>query len=457
MSIILVGMVYFVYSTYIIYIGLKGFSLRPWISWADPHFDFGQVDLIPLVIWGSGQESIALPSTVQAPHMVVTGNLVSSLWYHLWKLKLRGDANGDVLPQGRNFDRAFLTPTRLKSVSQMMLMSSSDAHGGTPTSPSSSTSMASPCTPDHPHALDLDAEDHIFIADAYFDAPQQKISTLVEGRLTVPHASLPRYFTTFHAEMDLPGCLGTSLVIAMTQLRNLLLKIPCALARWSRMRIPYRSGRESLRVGCSFVGIHLANCFEKYTKWQQKLSDLPRPPERSPYSHAPNAVLARLAPFLGSPGRILRYEKLMDIFNQLRVIDAERRLFEQPPPPEPDVFMSSSDSSSVFTSPHPSVSRLHHLSPAPSQPESRSLGHMLLNHVETQTPSSDSSRLSEQLSNAFLSESPSPGHNSFSKASNLSPVKKDNPDGLLSKRSPKSLWNRFRRGFLHHVLRVVNV
>ncbi|KAF5359978.1 hypothetical protein D9757_012151 [Collybiopsis confluens] len=161
-------------------------------------------------------------------------------------------------------------------------MSSFDAHGGTPTSPSSLTSMASPLrrlrseeeiilvslpnfiveipdhfsrpstysnvsfiSQDHPHALDLDAEDHISIADAYFDAPQQKTSTLVEGRLTVPHASLPRYFTRFHAEMDLPGCLGTHDPTPQSFIKDPM---------------------ESLRVGCSFVGIHLEQVSRQ--KWQ---------------------------------------------------------------------------------------------------------------------------------------------------------------------------------------------
>ncbi|KAJ3983071.1 pheromone receptor [Lentinula detonsa] len=38
---------------YIIYIDLKGIPLAPWISWADTHFDFGRVILVPAVIWRS--------------------------------------------------------------------------------------------------------------------------------------------------------------------------------------------------------------------------------------------------------------------------------------------------------------------------------------------------------------------------------------------------------------------
>ncbi|KAF5344450.1 hypothetical protein D9757_013922 [Collybiopsis confluens] len=116
----------------------------------------------------------------------------------------------------------------------------------------------------------------------------------------------------------------------------------------------------------------LANCFEKYTRWQQKLSNLPRPPEGpSPYSHFPNPVLLRLAPFLESPERITRYEKLIGLFTQLRVMDTERRMHEQLPPQEPDVFMSSPSSSSVFTSPHPSASQPYLPSVSPSQPEQK--------------------------------------------------------------------------------------
>ncbi|KAF5366670.1 hypothetical protein D9757_012753 [Collybiopsis confluens] len=44
-------------GTYIVYINVHGYSLRPWISWEDTHFDYGQVDLIPSVIWRSSHAS----------------------------------------------------------------------------------------------------------------------------------------------------------------------------------------------------------------------------------------------------------------------------------------------------------------------------------------------------------------------------------------------------------------
>ncbi|KAJ3912395.1 pheromone receptor [Lentinula edodes] len=36
---------------YVIYVSLKGVGLAPWISWADTHYNFGRVVLIPAVIW----------------------------------------------------------------------------------------------------------------------------------------------------------------------------------------------------------------------------------------------------------------------------------------------------------------------------------------------------------------------------------------------------------------------
>ncbi|KAJ3876744.1 pheromone receptor [Lentinula edodes] len=38
-------------GVYVIYISLKGVGLAPWISWADTHFDFNRVVLLPAVIW----------------------------------------------------------------------------------------------------------------------------------------------------------------------------------------------------------------------------------------------------------------------------------------------------------------------------------------------------------------------------------------------------------------------
>ncbi|KAA1466857.1 STE3-like pheromone receptor [Dentipellis sp. KUC8613] len=38
-------------SAYSIYINTDGVELEPWKSWADTHFDFGRVDLIPSAVW----------------------------------------------------------------------------------------------------------------------------------------------------------------------------------------------------------------------------------------------------------------------------------------------------------------------------------------------------------------------------------------------------------------------
>ncbi|KIK58755.1 hypothetical protein GYMLUDRAFT_170577 [Collybiopsis luxurians FD-317 M1] len=42
---------------YMVYIDLKSVPLAPWISWADTHFDFGRVELVPAVIWRSSPDS----------------------------------------------------------------------------------------------------------------------------------------------------------------------------------------------------------------------------------------------------------------------------------------------------------------------------------------------------------------------------------------------------------------
>ncbi len=36
---------------YIMYITSHGIPLAPWISWADTHFDFGRVVVVPAIIW----------------------------------------------------------------------------------------------------------------------------------------------------------------------------------------------------------------------------------------------------------------------------------------------------------------------------------------------------------------------------------------------------------------------
>ena len=38
---------------YSIYIGNKGVTLAPWISWEDTHFDFSRVGLVPSIVWRS--------------------------------------------------------------------------------------------------------------------------------------------------------------------------------------------------------------------------------------------------------------------------------------------------------------------------------------------------------------------------------------------------------------------
>ncbi|KAF9007123.1 STE3-like pheromone receptor [Cyathus striatus] len=41
---------------YVIYIGNKGVTLEPWISWEDTHFDFARVGLVPALIWRSNRD-----------------------------------------------------------------------------------------------------------------------------------------------------------------------------------------------------------------------------------------------------------------------------------------------------------------------------------------------------------------------------------------------------------------
>lgn len=36
-----------------IYIGNKGVTLAPWISWEDTHYDFSRVGLVPSIVWRS--------------------------------------------------------------------------------------------------------------------------------------------------------------------------------------------------------------------------------------------------------------------------------------------------------------------------------------------------------------------------------------------------------------------
>ncbi|KAJ3811579.1 pheromone receptor [Lentinula aff. lateritia] len=43
---------------YIIYVDLKGIALQPWISWADTHFDFSRVVLVPAVVWRSDPATV---------------------------------------------------------------------------------------------------------------------------------------------------------------------------------------------------------------------------------------------------------------------------------------------------------------------------------------------------------------------------------------------------------------
>ncbi|THH02337.1 hypothetical protein EW026_g493 [Hermanssonia centrifuga] len=45
-------------GVYSIYINVKGVEIWPWISWADTHFDFSRVEMIPAFIWRSNQSSV---------------------------------------------------------------------------------------------------------------------------------------------------------------------------------------------------------------------------------------------------------------------------------------------------------------------------------------------------------------------------------------------------------------
>ncbi|KAL0575153.1 a-factor receptor [Marasmius crinis-equi] len=38
-------------GAYVVYIGSHGLRLRPWISWADTHYDFGRIEQVPSLIW----------------------------------------------------------------------------------------------------------------------------------------------------------------------------------------------------------------------------------------------------------------------------------------------------------------------------------------------------------------------------------------------------------------------
>ncbi|KAL0571559.1 a-factor receptor, partial [Marasmius crinis-equi] len=38
-------------GSYVIYVGLHGVPLQPWISWAETHYDFGRIRQLPVLIW----------------------------------------------------------------------------------------------------------------------------------------------------------------------------------------------------------------------------------------------------------------------------------------------------------------------------------------------------------------------------------------------------------------------
>ncbi len=40
-------------STYSIYINTDGVRLARWVSWADTHYNFGYVEMVPRVVWTS--------------------------------------------------------------------------------------------------------------------------------------------------------------------------------------------------------------------------------------------------------------------------------------------------------------------------------------------------------------------------------------------------------------------